>query len=111
MSRSLNKVVLIGYLGRTPEVRTTASGRRVATLSLATSHRWTGRDQEPRERTEWHRIVVWEPLVDLVGRQLQTGTRLFLEGRIEYRSWESRSGQRRYLTEIVAERIFPLDTG
>ncbi len=104
MSRSLNKVMLIGNLGADPEVRSTNSGTRVATLSLATSRQWTTQAGEKQEKTEWHRCVVWNTrqsgLADVVEKYLKKGDRVYVEGRIEYRTWQDREGQTRYTTEI-----------
>lgn len=112
MSRSLNKVMLIGNLGADPEVRSTASGQRVATLSLATSRQWNSPTGERQERTEWHRVVAWSgkvsQLADFVERYCKKGDRLYVEGRIEYRTWEDREGQTRYSTEINAREIILL---
>ena len=104
MSRSLNKVMLIGNLGADPEVRSTSNGSRVATLSLATSRQWTTQGGEKQEKTEWHRCVVWNRrqtgLADVVEKYLKKGDRVYIEGRIEYRTWQDREGQTRYTTEI-----------
>ena len=104
MSRSLNKAMLIGNLGADPEVRSTNTGTRVATLSLATSRQWTTQGGEKQEKTEWHRCVVWNTrqsgLADVVEKYLKKGDRVYVEGRIEYRTWQDREGQTRYTTEI-----------
>ena len=104
MSRSLNKVMLIGNLGADPEVRSTSNGARVATLSLATSRQWNTQAGEKQEKTEWHRCVVWNSrgsgLVDVVEKYLKKGDRIYVEGRIEYRTWQDKEGQKRYSTEI-----------
>ena len=104
MSRSLNKVMLIGNLGADPEVRSANNGTRVATLSLATSRQWTTQAGEKQEKTEWHRCVVWNArqsgLADVVEKYLKKGDRVYVEGRIEYRTWQDREGQTRYTTEI-----------
>ena len=104
MSRSLNKAMLIGNLGADPEVRSTNNGTRVATLSLATSRQWTTQAGEKQEKTEWHRCVVWNArqsgLADVVEKYLKKGDRVYVEGRIEYRTWQDREGQTRYTTEI-----------
>ena len=104
MSRSLNKVMLIGNLGADPEVRSTNNGTRVATLSLATSRQWTTQGGEKQEKTEWHRCVVWNNrqsgLADVVEKFLKKGDRIYVEGRIEYRTWQDREGQTRYSTEV-----------
>lgn len=108
MSRSLNKAMIIGNLGADPEVRSTPSGTRVATLSVATSRRWTDRDGEQQERTEWHRVVAWERLAEICEEYLRKGDRVYLEGRIEYRQWEGQDGQTRYTTEIRARDMIML---
>jgi len=104
VSRSLNKVMLIGNLGADPEVRSTNNGTRVATLSLATSRQWTTQAGEKQEKTEWHRCVVWNTrssgLADVVEKYMKKGDRVYVEGRIEYRTWQDREGQTRYTTEI-----------
>lgn len=108
MSRSLNKAMIIGNLGTDPEVRSTSDGTRVATLSVATSRRWTGRDGQPQERTEWHRVVCWDRLGEICERYLNKGDRVYIEGRIEYRQWEGQDGQTRYTTEIRAREMIML---
>lgn len=104
MSRSLNKVMLIGNLGVDPEVRSTSSGSRVASFSVATSRQWTTQGGEKQEKTEWHRIVVWNNkgsgLVDVVEKYLKKGDRVYVEGSIEYRTFEGKDGQTKYMTEI-----------
>lgn len=104
MSRSLNKVMLIGNLGSDPEVRSTTGGNRVATFSLATSRSWSGSNGEKQEKTEWHRCVVWNArgtgLADVVEKYCHKGDRIYVEGRIEYRQWQDKEGQTRYTTEI-----------
>ncbi len=108
MSRSLNKAMIIGNLGADPEVRSTSSGTRVATLSVATSRRWTSRSGQEEERTEWHRIVCWDKLGEICERYLKKGDRVYIEGRIEYRQWEGQDGQTRYTTEIRAREMIML---
>ncbi len=99
MSRSLNKVTLIGNLGADPEVRSTSGGNRVATFSLATSRSWNSASGEKQEKTEWHRCVVWNSkastLADIVERYLKKGDKVYVEGRIEYRQWQDNDGQSR----------------
>jgi single-strand DNA-binding protein len=96
--------MLIGNLGADPEVRSTSNGSRVATLSLATSRQWTTQAGEKQEKTEWHRCVVWNAkgsgLADVVEKYLKKGDRVYVEGRIEYRTWQDKEGQKRYTTEI-----------
>ncbi|WP_419165069.1 single-stranded DNA-binding protein [Candidatus Palauibacter sp.] len=111
MARSLNKATLIGNLGADPEVRSTNAGTRVATLSVATSRRWTSRAGEPQEKTEWHRVVCWDKLAEICERYLSKGDRVYVEGRIEYRQWEGQDGQTRYTTEIRALEMIMLGSG
>lgn len=112
MSRSLNKVTLIGNLGADPEVRSTSNGSRVATLSLATSRQWKNQAGEKQEKTEWHRVVLWNNkgfnLADIAERYCKKGDKVYVEGSIEYRSWQDREGQTRYTTEITARELILL---
>ena len=114
MSRSLNKVMLIGNLGADPEVRSTTNGSRVANLSLATSRQWTGQGGEKQEKTEWHRVICWNnkgaQLADLAEKYMKKGDRIYVEGRIEYRTWEDREKQTRYVTEIIAREVILLSS-
>ena len=108
MARSLNKAILIGNLGQDPEIRTIPSGARVAQFSVATTRRWTGRDGQQQEKTEWHRIVVWEKLVDIVERWVKKGDRIYVEGEIEYRQYEDKEGVTKYSTEINLREMIML---
>ena len=112
MSRSLNKVMLIGNLGNDPEVRSTSGGNRVATFSLATSRSWNDAAGSKQEKTEWHRCVVWNTkssqLADIVERYVKKGDKLYIEGRIEYRQWQDKDGQTRYSTEINVRELIML---
>ena len=108
MSRSLNKASLIGNLGADPEVRSTQTGTRVATLSIATSRRWSDRSGQQQEKTEWHRVVCWDKLAEIAERYLKKGDRVYVEGPIEYRQWEGQDGQTRYTTEIRAREMIML---
>ncbi len=108
MSRSLNKAIIIGNLGADPEIRSTNTGTRVATLSVATSRRWTSRSGEQQEKTEWHRVVCWDKMAEICERYLHKGDRVYIEGRIEYRQWEGQDGQTRYTTEIRAMEMIML---
>ena len=108
MSRSLNKAMIIGNLGADPEIRSTGSGTRVATLSVATSRSWTDRSGQTQEKTEWHRVVAWDRLAEICERYLSKGDRVYVEGRIEYRQWEGQDGQTRYTTEIRAREMIML---
>jgi len=94
--------MLIGHLGRDPEVRYTSSGKAVATFTLATSHRWRDQDGTDQERTEWHRIVAWGKLGEICSEYLSKGKQVFLEGRIQSREWEDQDGNKRTTYEIVA---------
>jgi single-strand DNA-binding protein len=110
VSRSLNKVMLIGNLGADPEVRSTANGARVATLSIATSRQWNNQAGERQEKTQWHRVVLWNNkkgtgLADFAEKYLKKGDRVYIEGEIEYRTWEDREGKTRYTTEIKAFQL------
>lgn len=108
MSRSLNKAILIGNLGQDPEIRSTGSGTRVAQLSLATERQWTDAHGETQKRTEWHRIVAWEKLAEIAEEYLKKGDRLYVEGEIQYRSYEDSEGTTRYVTEIRARELIML---
>ena len=112
MSRSLNKAILIGNLGADPEVRSTANGSRVATLSIATSRQWKNQAGEKQEKTEWHRVVLWNnkgsTLADIAERYCKKGDKVYVEGSIEYRSWQDREGQTRYTTEINGRELILL---
>ena len=112
MSRSLNKVMLIGNLGNDPEVRSTSGGNRVATFSLATSRSWNDAAGSKQEKTEWHRCVVWNTkssqLADIVERYVKKGDKIYVEGRIEYRQWQDKDGQTRYSTEINVRELIML---
>jgi single-strand DNA-binding protein len=110
MSRSLNKVMLIGNLGKDPELRYTASGVAVATFSLATNESWKDQDGNTQERTEWHNIVAWKKLAEICGEWLKKGKKVYIEGRIQTRSYDDKNtGTKRYTTEIVADNLIMLD--
>ncbi len=100
---SVNKVILVGNLGADPEVRYTPSGVAWANFSLATSRNWKDKDTgERKEQTEWHRIVVWRRLAEICGEYLHKGSQVYIEGRLQTRSWEDKDGNKRWTTEIVA---------
>ncbi|UCE03242.1 MAG: single-stranded DNA-binding protein [Candidatus Latescibacterota bacterium] len=99
---SVNKVILLGNLGADPELRYTNSGTAVANFRIATNERWNDRNGEQQERTEWHNIVAWGKLGEICGKFLKKGRPVFIEGRLQTRSWEDQSGNKRYTTEIVA---------
>jgi single-strand DNA-binding protein len=115
VSRSLNKVILIGNLGNDPEVRSTTGGNRVATFSLATSRSWNDASGQKQEKTEWHRCVVWNTktsaLADIVEKYVKKGDKLYVEGRIEYRQWQDKDGQTRYSTEINVRELIMIGGG
>ena len=102
---SVNKVILVGNLGADPELRYTSSGTPVASFSLATREQWTNKGGEKEEKTEWHKIVAWARLGEICGEYLHKGKQVYVEGRLQTRSWEDREGNKRYTTEIVAQTM------
>ena len=115
--RSVNKVMLIGNVGADPEIRTTTGGGRVANFSLATSRTWSGASGDKQEKTEWHKCVVWNTkgtggtgLADVVEKYVRKGERVYVEGRIEYRSYQDKENQTRYVTEINVRELMLLGT-
>ena len=102
---ALNKVLLIGNVGKDPEVRHLESGASVATITLATSERFRDRNGETRELTEWHTVIAWRQLADLAENFIRKGTQIYVEGKIRSRSWDDQNGQKRYVTEIQADSI------
>jgi single-strand DNA-binding protein len=114
VSRSLNKIMLIGNVGNDPEVRATTNGARVASLSLATTRTWNGPSGDRQEKTEWHKCVLWNArgsgggLADVVEKYVKKGDRLYIEGSIEYRQWQDREGQTRYTTEVRVREMIML---
>jgi single-strand DNA-binding protein len=110
MAKSLNRVMLIGNLGKDPELRYTGSGVAVATFSLATNESWKDQEGALQERTEWHNIVVWRKLAEIAGEYLRKGRKVFIEGRIQTRSYDDKNtGAKKYITEIVADNLILLD--
>lgn len=110
MAKSLNKVMLIGNLGKDPELRYTTSGVAVATFSLATNESWKDADGNLQERTEWHNIVAWKKLAEICGEWLKKGKKVYIEGRIQTRSYDDKNtGTKKYITEIVADNMIMLD--
>lgn len=102
----VNKVILIGNLGRDPEVRSTPSGQPVASFTLATSRRWRDKGGQKQEQTEWHNIVVWGKQAEIAGQYLTKGKQVYIEGRLQTRSWDDRqSGEKRYRTEVVCDNF------
>jgi single-strand DNA-binding protein len=111
MTGSLNKVLLIGNVGRDPELRYLASGEAVTTFSLATNRRWRGDDGQAHEQTEWHSVVAWRTLGEQCAEYLARGRHVYVEGRLQTRTWDdATTGQKRYRTEIVADRMLLLDS-
>ncbi len=103
MSRGINKVILVGNLGQDPEIRYTPSGLAIANVTVATSDSWKDKQSgEQQERTEWHRVVFFSRLAEIVGEYLRKGSQVYIEGRLQTRKWQDQSGQDRYTTEIVA---------
>lgn len=102
---SLNKVMLIGNLGRDPEIRYMPSGDAIATLNLATTDNWKDKGGEKQERTEWHRVVMFGKQAEIAGEYLKKGSQIYIEGRLQTRKWTDKSNVERYTTEIVADRM------
>jgi single-strand DNA-binding protein len=102
---SVNKVILVGNLGKDPELRYTASGTAVANFSLATTEKYKDRDGNSQEKTEWHNIVVWRQLAEICGKYLTKGKQVYIEGKIQTRSYDDRDGNKRYITEIVVDQM------
>ena len=108
MSRSLNKVQLIGNLGADPEMRSTATGVRLAKLRIATSRRWNDRQGQQQEKTEWHNVTCWDKLAEICERYLKRGAHVYVEGSIEYSQIEGQDGQTKYFTDIRARELIML---
>ena len=106
MARGINKAILIGNLGNDPDIRYTASGTAIANISLATAESWRDKNSgEQQERTEWHRIVFFGRLAEIVGEYLRKGSQIYVEGRIQTRKWQDKEGNDRYTTEVVANEM------
>jgi single-strand DNA-binding protein len=108
MSRSLNKVMLIGNVGNEPEIKTTGGGTKIAKVSLATNRTFSDRSGQQQEKTEWHRLTFWDKLADLVDQYVKKGDRLYIEGRIEYSQTEDDKGNQRFWTDIVVREMVML---
>ncbi len=106
---SLNKCMIIGNLGRDPEMRYTPSGQAVTQFTVATNRRWKGQNDEWQEETEWFRIVVWAQQAERVAERLRKGNKVYVEGRIQTRQWEDQTGQKRYTTELIANQVTSLE--
>ena len=109
MSRTLNKVMLIGNVGRDPELKYTPSGIPVTSFRLATSETWKDRDGHVQEHTDWHTIVAWRGLAEVINKLVKKGTRVYIEGRIQTRSFEDKNGSKRHVVEILADNMLLLD--
>src|SRR5947207_4433721 len=104
MAGGVNKVILVGHLGADPDMRYTPSGQGVCELRLATSESWNDKNGQRQERTEWHRIVVWGKRAEVCSKYLAKGRQVFVEGRIQTRTYDDKDGNKRYITEIIASR-------
>ena len=102
---SVNKVILVGNLGRDPETRYTTSGEAVTNVSIATTDTWKDKSGEKQERTEWHRVAFFGKLAEIAGEYLKKGSQVYVEGRLQTRKWQDKEGQEKYTTEIVADRM------
>lgn len=107
---SVNKVIILGNLGQDPEVQITQSGKHVAKLSIATSEKFKKQDGTMQEKTEWHRVILWNKQAELAGKYLRKGRKVYIEGKIQTRSWDDQSGQKRYTTEIVGNQLVFIDS-
>jgi single-strand DNA-binding protein len=104
--KSINKVILIGNLGKDPEVKYTPQGTAVAKLTLATNERFKDKSGEWQDRTEWHNVVLWQRLAEIAGEYLKKGSKVYIEGRLQTRSWDDKqTGQKKYMTEVVANDL------
>ncbi|MDY6980056.1 MAG: single-stranded DNA-binding protein [Pseudomonadota bacterium] len=111
MARGINKVILVGNLGRDPEVRYSPNGAAIANLSVATSESWKDKNTgEQVEKTEWHRVVMFRRLAEIAGEYLKKGSKVYIEGKLQTRKWQGQDGQDRYTTEIVANEMQMLDS-
>ena len=108
--RGVNKVILVGNLGRDPEVRYIKDGTAVANLRLATSETWNDQNGQRQERTEWHRVVAWGKLAEIAKEYMSKGRQIYVEGKLQTRSWDDREGNKRYTTEVKADQIVMLGT-
>ncbi len=109
MARGLNKVMVIGHVGRDPEMRYTPGGKPVTSFSVATSRSWTNSEGERREETEWFNVVAWGNLAEICKQHIRKGRQVYVEGRLQTRSWEDHEGKKRFRTELVANEMILLD--
>lgn len=108
MARSVNRVTLLGHLGQDPELKYTPSGQAVTRLRLATSDRWKDKNGEWQDRTEWHTVVCWAKMAETASQYLTKGSQVFIEGRLQTRSWDDKEGKKHYSTEVVANDMVML---
>ncbi len=108
---SVNKVILVGNLGRDAELRYTPGGAAVATLNLATTETWNDKEGQRQEKTEWHRVVLWGKQAETLNQYLQKGKQIYIEGRLQTRQWDDKDGNKRYTTEIRGDRVVLLSGG
>ncbi len=106
---NLNKAMIIGNVTRDPDVRTTGGGQQVALFSVATNRTWTDPSGQKKEQVEFHSVVAWRKLAEIIGQYVKKGGKIFVEGRLQTRSWDDPSGVKKYRTEIVAENVIMLD--
>ena len=110
MAGGLNKVMIIGNVGRDPEMRYTPNGAAVTSFSVAVSRRWTTPDNQQRDETEWFNVVAWDKLAETCNQLITKGRKVYIEGRLQTRSWEGQDGQKRYTTEVIASTMLLLDS-
>lgn len=101
----INKATIVGYLGQDPQVNITGSGLNVANLSIATTKKWTDKSGNQKQSTEWHKIILWNKLAEIAQKYLSKGSLVYVEGELQTRSWETESGEKKYVTEIVAKQL------
>ena len=110
MARTLNKVMLIGNVGNDPELKFTPSGIPVVTFRIATSESWKDRDGNTKEHTDWHTVVAWRGLADIISKLVKKGSRIYIDGRIQTRNFEDKQGNKKHIVEILAENMLLLDS-
>ena len=111
MAGSVNKAIIVGNLGRDPEVRYTQAGQAVCNFSVATNERWRDKSGNDQEQTEWHRVVTWGKLAEICGEHLAKGRTVYVEGRLQTREWTDKQGEKKFSTEVVARDVQFLDRG
>lgn len=104
-SQTINRVIILGYLGKNPEAKLTSTGQMVCTFSVATSYDFKDKADQKQERTEWHTMVAWGKIADYCAKYIKKGQQVYVEGRIQTRSWDDKNATKRYVTEIIVERI------